>query len=283
MVDVTGPDSGHERWLPLPEGYAPLPVARAVAVSDLFDCLRLGVADYRRHLGYGLAFGLFYVIAGGGLIGACLALGWGHLVFPALSGFLLFGPFAALGLYEISRRGLARETVTASAVFLAFRRHGGTQIALLGLALVIATLFWLKAATLIYALHYGLAPVGFGELLGRVISTEQGLRFAATGICAGALLAGGIFAATVFAVPLLLDRDVDVATAMATSFRTVADNAPTMLAWGAIVSLAMALGLAAGFVGLAVVLPVLGHATWHLYERALGAGKSPGAEARGRR
>ena len=269
MVDVSRPGQEGEVWLPLPEGYAPLRVARRIGLADLLAVLRLGLADYSRHWRYGFAFGMVYVVAGSLLIGGSLALGWGHAIFPALSGFLLFGPFAALGLYEISRRREAGQGIARRDVFLAFRRHGGTQIALLGLGLVIATLFWFKAATLIYALYFGLSPIGLTELLMRALTTEEGLRFAVTGIAVGAVFAGAIFAGTVFAVPMLLDRDIDVLIALATSIKAVRDNAAVMLAWGALVSALMALGLLAGLIGLAVVLPILGHATWHLYARVL--------------
>ena len=169
MADVTD-----AHWLPLPEDYAPAPVARRVGMDDLWVSLRSGLADYNKHMAYGLGFGLFYVVFGAVVVAACLAFDWGHLLFPALSGFLLFGPFAALGLYEISRRRQDGESESIGAAIVAFRRHGGTQIALFGLFLVIGTLAWLKVATLIYALFYGLAPVAFDTLIINVLTTAEG-------------------------------------------------------------------------------------------------------------
>ncbi|MCF4164774.1 DUF2189 domain-containing protein [Zavarzinia compransoris] len=262
-------DASETRWLPVPEEFAPMPVARRVTMDDLWASIRAGLADYNKHMAYGLGFGLFYVVFGAAVVATCLAYDWGHLIFPALSGFLLFGPFAALGLYEISRRRQDGESETVKAAILAFRRHGGTQIALFGLFLVIATLAWLKVATLIYALFFGLAPVAFDSLIVNVLTTGEGFRFALTGVIAGAVIAGTIFAASVFAVPMLLDRDVDVVTAVVASLMAVRDNFRVMAVWGLVVAGLTALGIMAGFIGLTIVLPVLGHATWHLYARVL--------------
>lgn len=258
-----------ERMLPLPTGYVPVPKVRTLTNQDLQQALADGWRDFAMEPMYGLIFGGTYALLGlGGLLAVAL-LGWTHLLFPAVTGFLLFGPFAALGLYDISRRRELGRTVDGPRVFFAWRRHGGTQIALLGLFLVFSTIVWLKAATLIYALYFGPAPMELGSLWGAVVGSLHGLQFAATGILAGGVIATTIFALSVFAAPMLLDRDIDVVTAMIASQRAVRANLKLMLAWGAMVAVVIGASILGGLLALIVTLPWLGHATWHLYRRAV--------------
>ncbi|MQP67527.1 DUF2189 domain-containing protein [Niveispirillum sp. SYP-B3756] len=267
-----------ERILPLPADYVPVPTARRLTNHDLQEALADGWADFKAAPAYGLAFGGIYALLGlGGLLALTMA-DQPHLMFPAITGFLLFGPFAALGLYEISRRRQLGRPVEPLKVFFAFRRHGGSQIGMLGLFLVFATIAWLKIATLIYALYFGPAPMEVAQLWAAVTGSFAGLRFAATGIIAGGLIATTIFALSVFSVPMLLDRDVDVVTAILASLRAVLLNLPLMLAWGAMVAVVIGFSIAAGLLALIITLPWLGHATWHLYVRALGRTPVPGAE-----
>lgn len=258
-----------ERLLPLPEGYVPVPAARRLVADDLHRALVAGWADVRAKPIYGLVFGGAYALFGMGGLAALALAGLNHLLFPAMTGFLLFGPFAALGLYEISRRRAAGWPVRGAPVFLAFRRHGGTQIALLGFALVFATIAWLKLATLIFALHFGPAPMALDQLWASVTGNLHGLRFAAIGILAGGVIAGTIFAMSVFAAPMLLDRDVDVVTAMLASVRAVRANLRLMAAWGLTVAVVIGGSIACGVLPLVVTLPWIGHATWHLYTMAV--------------
>ena len=259
-----------ERILPLPADYVPMPVAHRLSNQDLQAALADGWADFRAAPFYGLVFGGTYALMGlGGLLMFSL-MGWTHLLFPAVTGFLLFGPFAALGLYDISRRRQLGLTVEPGHIFMAFRRHGGTQIGLLGLFLVFATIVWLKVATLIYALYFGPAPMEMGNLWNSVTSTFHGLQFAAIGMVAGGVIATIIFALSVFSAPMLLDRDVDVVTAMMASLNAVRVNFRLMLAWGAMVAVVVGVSILGGLVALVITLPWLGHATWHLYTRALG-------------
>lgn len=256
------------RMVPLPADYVPMPVARALTNQDLQAALADGWADFRAAPFYGLVFGGAYALLGmGGLLMFSL-MGWTHLLFPAVTGFLLFGPFAALGLYDISRRRELGLAVEPGQVFMAFRRHGGTQIGLLGLFLVFATIVWLKVATLIYALYFGPAPMEMGNLWEAVTSSFHGLQFAAVGMVAGAVIATVIFALSVFAAPMLLDRDVDVVTAIMASLNAVRLNLRLMLAWGAMVAVVVGASILGGLVALIITLPWLGHATWHLYSRA---------------
>lgn len=264
-----------EALLPLPTDHVPVPGARRLTNLDLQTALADGWDDFRAEPAYGLVFGGFYALLGLGGITAFLLLGWTHLLFPAITGFLLVGPVAALGLYDISRRRQLGRPVEGGRVFFAFRRHGGSQIGLLGFFLVFAAIVWIKVATLIYALYFGPAPMALANLWDAVTQSLFGLQFALTGIVAGGLIAGTIFALSVFAAPMLLDRDIDVVTAMIASLRAVMLNLPLMLAWGAMVAVVIGFSIAGGLFALIVTLPWLGHATWHLYVRALGNAPSP--------
>lgn len=255
--------------LALPAGQVEMPLAVPIGFGDLRAALRNGWADLRAAPAYGLGFGLFYALAGWALIAALLRQDYGALVVPALAGFLLFGPFAALGLYEVSRRREAGLALSPGPVLLAFRRHGGTQIALFGLYLVFVTLLWLKAAAFLYAIEFGLEPLSFGDLLVTVLTTWEGWRFALLGHAVGAVFAGLVFATSLCALPLLLARDLDVVTATIASLRAVWLNPRPMLAWGLLVAGLMLAAAATGLLGLVVVLPLVGHATWHLHRRIL--------------
>lgn len=257
-----------ERPQPLPGSVGSAPVARHLTNADLQAALAEGWADFRAQPAYGLAFGGIYAVLGLGGLALTLLYGWTHLLFPAMTGFLLFGPFAALGLYEISRRRQQGQTMAPQAVFFAFRRHGGSQIGLLGVFLVFSTIAWLKIATLIYALWFGPAPMEMAQLWAAVTETGHGLRFAVTGILVGGLIAATIFSLSVFAAPMLLDRDIDVVTAIIASLQAVMANGRLMFAWGAMVAVVIGASIIGGLLALIVTLPWLGHATWHLYARA---------------
>jgi uncharacterized membrane protein len=247
----------------------PIPVPARIGWTDLRDALRLGWADLRASPGYALGFGLFYAAAGWLLLAALLDQDYGALVVPALSGFLLFGPFAALGLYEISRRREAGEPIRPAGVLFAFRRHGGGQIALFGLFLAFVTVLWLKAAAFLYAFQFGLEPLSFHDLIVVSLTSWGGFVFLLAGHVIGAGFAALVFATSVVSLPLLLDRDFDAVSAAIASVRAVLANPGPMIAWGVVVAALMLASAATGLLGLIVALPLLGYATWHLYRRLL--------------
>ena len=246
----------------------PVPVARELTMDDLSAALSDAAADFRAAPFYGLAFGGFYTLIGAGALATCIAFGWTHLIVPVISGFLLFGPFAALGLYQVSRMRAAGQPLTPARVFLAFREHGGGQIALFGLVLLCLTILWMQIAAFLYALFFGLSPMPVGTLLASVFTTWNGAEFALLGTLVGAVCALTVFATSVFGMPMLLDARVDVATALIASVATVRANARVMFAWAVMVALLIGCALVFGLVGLVVVLPLVGHGTWHLYARA---------------
>jgi len=235
------------------------------------DWLAAGWGDLRAAPGPDLAYGFLVFLLSVGVIAGLWRLQLLYLALPAVSGFLIVGPFLAIGLYEQSRRRAAHESVGLAAM-LAARPASGAQLAYAGLLLGLLVLFWLRAADLLYALFFGLSPFpGAAEAFANLLRTPQGWALVMVGSGVGAVFAAFAFAISLFAIPMMLERRVDALTAMGRSFAMTAQNLPASLAWGAIVAAGLALCLATGLLALIVVFPVLGHATWHVW-RAIDGG-----------
>ena len=188
-----------------------------------------------------------------------------YLALPAISGFLIVGPFLAIGLYEKSRRRMRGEML-GLAEMAGLRPASGAQLAYAGLLLGLLILFWLRAADLLYALFFGLTPFpGATDALTNVLTTPRGWTLIATGTLVGGLFAAFAFAVSVFSVPMLVSRRTDALTAMGLSFAMTLQNLRPMIAWGALVTAGLVLSALTGLLGLIVVFPVLGHGTWHAY------------------
>jgi uncharacterized membrane protein len=238
--------------------------------SDVTAAFRDGWRDFRRYPAIGLFFGAIYA-AGGLFIAVVLVhyhLPW--MIIPVAIGFPLIGPFVAVGLYDVSRRHHRGEEFRWSAVLTEVFRQRERQLSWMAFVVLFIFWIWIYQVRLLMALFLGFRiPASldaFGHLL---ISTPQGLLFLAVGTVVGAVLATILFTATVISMPLLLDYDIDFITAMLTSMRVVLENPLPMLAFGALVATLAILALLPGFLGLLIVLPVAGHATWHLYRRAI--------------
>jgi len=259
---------------PLPAITPPLRPPRALAqglpARSALDWLAAGWRDLRAAPGPGLAYGLLVFLLSVAVIAGLWRLGLLYLVLPAISGFLIIGPFLAIGLYEQSRR-LAAHHPAGLRAMLAVRPASGAQLAYAGLLLGLLVLFWLRAADLLYALFFGLMPFpGAAEAFANLLTTPHGWGLLVVGTGVGALFAAFAFAISLFAIPMMLERRVDALTAMGQSFAMTAQNLPVVLAWGAIVAAGLALCLVTGFVALIVVFPVLGHGTWHLWRAMAG-------------
>lgn len=248
-----------------------VPAVRRIGLSDLMDALRKGAADVGATRDDVLFIGLIYPLAG--LVLARLAFSYDllPLLFPLASGFAIIGPFAAVGLYELSRRREQGDRVTWLDAFGVFRSPAIGSI--LGLGAILLALFfvWLGVAYEIYLATLGSTPPQTVAAFERsVFTTGGGWTMIAAGMGVGFLFAVFAFAISVVSFPLLLDRDVGMITAMRTSLKAVAANLGVMVLWGLIVAGALVLGSIPALVGLIFVVPVLGHASWHLYRKVVG-------------
>lgn len=244
---------------------ASMPQIGRLTLRELWVVLKAGLADFRAAPAFGLFFSTIYVV--GGFLMVWLGAGHVTWVLATALGFPLAAPFAAVGLYEVSRRLEAGLPLDWGQVLGVVWAERGRQIPWMGAIIVIYFLFWTFLAHLIFALALGpsaFTGLGLDELL-----TPAGLRVLAAEMVVGAILAFLLFAMTVVSLPLLLEREVDFVSAMLLSIETVRRNAPVMLVWAGVVAGLTLLALLPWFLGLFVVLPVLGHATWHLYRRAL--------------
>jgi uncharacterized membrane protein len=246
------------------------PTVRRIGMQDLRIALTQGLEDFKANRTDVIFLCVIYPVVG--LLLARLASGYGllPLLFPLASGFALVGPVAAIGLNEMSRRREAGETVRWVDAFGVLRAPSIGAITLLALMLVGVFVLWLVAAQVIYVATLGPeAPVSAAAFAHDVVGTIQGWALIAMGVGAGFLFAVLVLAISVVSFPLLLDRDVGIDTAVWASVRAVAVNPGIMAVWGAIIVAALVVGSIPALVGLAVVMPVLGHATWHLYRRMI--------------
>jgi uncharacterized membrane protein len=268
-VQSIGSASPEDYWHTTAER-ATTPIVRRLGFSDLAGALASGLDDFKANRTDVFFVCVIYPIVG--LLLGRLASGYGllPLLFPLASGFALVGPLAAVGLNEMSRRREQGEAVTWVDAFAVLRAPSIGAIALLGLLLVGVFLLWLVAAQVVYAATLGpSAPVSAAAFAQQVVGTGAGWALAVIGIGVGFLFAVLVLAISVVSFPLLLDRNAGINTAVWTSVRVVAMNPGVMAAWGVIVAVLLVLGSLPALVGLVVVLPVLGHATWHLYRRAV--------------
>lgn len=247
-----------------------VPEVRKIRIDDLFEALGQGWQDFQAAPTQLMFLAIIYPV-----IGALAArAAWGGdlmtLFFPLVSGFALLGPILALGIYELSRRreqGMEISALDALAV-----RHSAAlpSIAALGLLLVVVFIAWVIAARVILHATLGSAPFAHPmDFLGQVFGTPEGWRLIIVGNLVGAVFAALVLAITVVSFPLMLDRNPGVGVAVRTSLRAVAANPVVMAVWGAIIAALLVAGTATLFVGLAIAMPVLGHATWHLYRRVV--------------
>lgn len=266
---MTNPDIATGAPTP-PVGFPDAPAVRQIAWSDVMAALRAGVADFLAAPLYGLFFGAVFML-GGWLLLACVAL-WDTpwAILPLAIAFPLIGPFVAVGIYEVSRRLSAGEPLSWSGVLSVVFKQKDRQLAWMGFVMLFIFWIWAYQIRLLLALFLGFAPFSsLGGFIEVVLTTENGLTFLGVGTVIGAFLAMALFSITVISTPLLVDRDYDIITAIVTSVTSVRRNPVPMITWGVVVTLAMLLAMAPAFIGLLIVLPVLGHATWRLYERAI--------------
>lgn len=244
-------------------------VTRPLSTQDLRSALRKGWDDVM-HFRSDVVFAcLLYPAIGGVLIAMALQGNLVQLLFPTIAGFALAGPVAAIGLYEMSRQREQGETAGWTSLFDVMRspRFGG--ILLLALFHLVIFLVWIMTANMIFKLTLGTADPGMGGFVTQVISSPAGWAMAVIGTGVGFLFAVAVLAISVVSFPMMLDRDVALPVAVTTSVRVARENPVIIGTWGAIVAVGLALGSVPALIGLVIVLPLLGHATWHLYRAAI--------------
>ncbi len=258
--------------LPFDTDAARTPVlgVRTITRNDLLQALRKGLADFNAAPTHILFLGLIYPLLGFILFRATFHYNLLPLLFPLVAGFAILGPFAAIGLYEISRLREQGRPVTWRDALEVIYAPGFKSILLLGAILLALFILWLGAAHLIYAAIFGdPEATSLRAFLDQIFDTRSGALLLVVGHAVGAMFAAVAFAISVISFPLLLDRNVDVVTAIRTSLRAVVANPQFMAEWALLVAALLIAGSVPLLLGLAAVVPVLGHATWHLYRRVV--------------
>jgi len=250
-----------------PDAVATAPAIRRIDIADLRDALAKGVSDF----GEARSDVIFlYPVAGLVLARMVLGSGMFPLLFPLASGFALIGPFVGVGLYEMSRQREEGKELSWATAFDVVRSPSFGAIIMLGVVLMVLFLLWLSAAQAIYTLTLGpMEPQSMTGFFADVFTTARGWAMIGIGIGVGLIFALAVFAISVVSFPLLLDRDVGLGVAVWTSLRAIRTNPLPMAAWGLIVTAGLVLGSIPLLLGLIIVLPVLGHASWHLYRKVV--------------
>jgi uncharacterized membrane protein len=257
-------------------GMATPPVIRSISLSDLHDALRLGWEDFKAVPSHAVILCVIYPVLGIVLFRMVLGYSVLPLLFPLAAGFALLGPFAALGLYELSRRRERGEEASAWDALGVLRAP--SFAAMLGLGTMLLTLFvvWVATANAIYVAIFGHTPAAsIPDFATRVLMTPEGWTLIIVGCGVGFLFAVVALCVSVVSFPLMLDRHASAIDAIRTSLGAVIKNPVTMAAWGLIVAVLLVIGSLPVFLGLAVVLPLLGHATWHLYRKVVEPDPNP--------
>jgi uncharacterized membrane protein len=253
-------------------------VVRRMSTADIYYALTRGIDDFTAVPSHAVFLCVIYPLLGLVLIGLTIgnSLALLPLAFPIASGFALVGPLAAIGLYELSRRREAGlDSSTRHALDVLHSPSLGAIIAL-GVLLMALFLIWLVVAEALYIGIFGYSPpASIAQFVHDVLTTSRGWTLIVIGTGIGFLFAALVLSISAISFPLLLDRDVGAAVAVYTSLRVMAANPVPMTLWGLIVAALLLIGSIPFFVGLTVVMPVLGHATWHLYRRAVEPDPNP--------
>ena len=248
---------------------SPLPEVQRVSVADIAPALRAGWRDFRRAPLFGLFFAAFYVAGGMTLWLVYVTAGQEWWLIPFIVGFPLLAPFAAVGLYEVSRRIEAGERLVWSEVLGVVFPQKDRQIPSIAVVILLMFMVWVIVAHTIFAVFLGLSAMANVTSSLAAFLEGNGPIMLLVGTLVGGGFAAVIFSITVAGLPLLLDREIDFVTAMILSVKAVALNTGPMMLWGAVIAGLLFLGMLPFFLGLFLTLPVLGHASWHMYRRLM--------------
>ena len=241
---------------------------RKLAISDIIDACGAGIRDFVAAPKFGLAIAGIFVAAGWLLLALLLKLKLIYLVYPTAMGFALIAPFAAVGFYAVSDRLEKGAPLTWSAIVSAVWDAMQRDLRWMAVVTGFIFFFWMDIAAILFFTMMGLESLG-PNFLTLLFTTPSGLIFLLIGNLAGAFIAISLFSIAVLSIPMLYDRDTDFVTAMTTSVRYVTQNPVPMLFWCALIGIVTVLSIASAFLGLFITLPIIGHATWHLYRQAI--------------
>jgi len=246
-----------------------IPPVAQISSADLRKALRAGWDDFRRAPLFGLFFSIFYVAGGVIIVLAFQATGQSWWAIPFIVGFPLLAPFAAVGMYEVSRALSSGERPKWSRVLRAAIAKGNGQIPAMAVVIMILYMVWVLVGHAIFALFMGMSALTNISTSSGSIFTTEGITMLLVGTIIGGGFAMFLYCITVVSLPLLLHREVDFVTAMITSFACVLRNPVPMLIWAFLIGSILLAAMLPAFLGLIIALPILGHASWHLYRKLL--------------
>lgn len=239
-----------------------LPHMRQVEASRPMRWLSLGWNDMRENLGASLPYGVFCALAGYLIL--AFAADRPYLFIAAISGFFLVGPLAAAGLYEISRRHESGQSASLADSFQGLRRHGD-GLMYFGLFMAVTLIGWERISAIMFALFYPGNVPELSNFFSQIVLSGEYTHFVVAYLVVGGVLAAVVFSLAAVSIPMLMDRDTDIITAAMTSMRAVGANLGAMAVWAALIVVLIGIGFATMMIGMVVLLPLLGHATWHAY------------------
>lgn len=247
-------------------------VLNDVQPSVIREVLAKGWRDFLAAPWFGLFFGLVYAGGGWAVVTLATATGFYYLAYPLAAGFALIAPFIAAGIYDVSRSLETGERMTWRQVFCSVCGAGSRDLGWMALITGFVFFIWMDIAFFIYAIFHGFRAVSIDDLLREVVTSWNGMLFFVAGNLIGAMIAMFVFSITVVSFPMLLDRDVDFVTAMITSVRAVRRNPRTMVLWALTIAFLLLVSLVTLLLALVIILPVLGHASWHVYRAVVARG-----------
>ncbi len=263
---------------PAPEGpsraFPGMPHLATISFADIGAAFAHGMSDFRQAPVYGLFFGGIFAVAGVIIVASVLWLDMPWMIYPFAIGFPLVGPFAAVGLYEVSRRLEAGEALDWNGILSVIWRQRTREFSWMAFVSLFIFWIWIYQVRLLIAIILGFkASTSLDRFLHVLVSTQEGLIFLLVGHIVGAILALVLYSVTVISLPFLVERNTDFVTALATSVRAVFTSPVPMLGFGLCVTILIIAASLPLFAGFLVVLPILGHTTWHLYRRIVAPAK----------